>query len=202
MPVTRPSAIPFWAVTGTRLNPGTPATNVGWQPDEVPPCEWMNYLQGLCGDWIAWLDQEQQMNASQLEFDATIGTNGTYPDINSLMTAMAGGFVANKVLVTTLQTLATSQIIPNTIADLEFVFKPNAFYSKGLGVTPGLICHGQRITFRGGRWMNFNNAGDKAIQLAADSKNCRIADINFFNCDTAVDDLGQNNVIEGIIEEV
>lgn len=202
MPYTRPSAYPDFCLTGTRTAPGGEETNTGYQPDDIPPCEEHNYLFGTTGDWVRWLDQQQQANASQLEFDAVIGTNGTYPDINTMVTAIVGGANIHKVLVSTLQTLAATQTIPSTITDLELVFKPNAFYSKGGSVTPGLVIHGQRVTIRGGRWMNFSGGSDVAINLASDSRNCRIADINFFSCTTAVQDQGTNNVIEGIIEEV
>jgi hypothetical protein len=201
-PYTRPTTYPDFCLAGTRTSPSGSEINTGYQPDQIPPCEEHNWLVGTTGDWVRWLDQQQQANAASLEFDAVVGTNGNYPDINTLCAAITGGAVINKVLVTTLQTLAATQIIPSTITDLELVFKPSAFYSKGGSVTPGLQIAGQRITIRGGRWMNFSGGSDVAIQLTSASKNCRISDINFYLCTTAVQDLGNNNTIEGICEEV
>jgi hypothetical protein len=202
MAYTRPTNYPDFALTGTRTSPSGSEINTGYQPDQIPPAEEHNWLFGTTGDWIRWLDQVTQANTAQLAYDATVGNAGTYPDINSLVAAITGGAVINRVLVTSIQTLAATQVITAGIADLEIMFKPGSFYSKGGAVTPGLVIHGQRITIRGGRWMNFSGVSDKAIQLASDSKNCRICDINFFQCTTAIEDLGTNNTIYGNTEEV
>ncbi len=202
MPFTRPSVYPDWATSGTRTNPGSPAIAQGYVPDFVPPAEWHNWQFGYAGDWIRWLDQQVQQNYANVEFDAIVGTGGTYPDINSMIAAIQAGTVITKVLVSTLQTLAVTQVIPAGIADLELVFKPQAFYSKGISSTPGLQIDGQRITVRGGRWLSFSGVSDVAILLSATSRNCRIKDINFNSCTTAISDLGTGNELSGNIEEV
>lgn len=200
---TRPSTYPDWALTGTRSNPGGSAINTGYTPDFIPPASWHNWQFGFLGDWVRWLDYVTQLNLAQFEFDAVVGTNGSYPDINSLMTAIIGGATGlNKILVTTAQTLAATQVIPSTITDMEFVFKPSTVYSKGLTTTPGLSIAGQRITIRGGRWTSFNGGSDVAIQFEAASKNCRAVDINFAGNTTAINDLGANNNLANNIEEV
>jgi hypothetical protein len=202
MPYSRPSNYPDFCTTGTRDAPTSGEILSGYLPNQIPPCEEHNYLFGTTGDWVRWLDQQEQLNSSQLAFDATVGTGGTYPDINSLVAAITGGAQINRVLVTTLQTLAATQLITSGITDLELVFKPQAFYSKGGAVTPGLSIAGQRITIRGGRWMNFSGGSDVAIAVQSTARNCRIADVNFFTCTKAINDAGVNTVIEGTIEEV
>lgn len=202
MPFSRPTFYPDFCTTGTRTQPSGGETLSGYLPNEIPPCEEHNYLFGTTGDWIRWLDQQEQLSFSNQEFDAVIGTSGNYPDINTMIAAITGGAIINKVLVATLQTLAATQVITSGILDLELVFKPNAFYSKGGAVTPGLSILGQRITVRGGRWMNFNGGSDVAISLGGSARNCRIADVNFFNCTTAVADGGVNTTLLGNIEEV
>jgi len=202
MPYSRPSVYPDWALTGTRTNPGTPAINTGYTPDFIPPAEWHNWQFGYLGDWVRWLDQQQQINASQFEYDAIVGTNGTYATINAMIAAITGGAQIHKVLVTTPQTLTSTQIITSGIVDLWLTFRPDAVYTKGLTTTPGLSIQGQRITIEGGRWTSFNGGSDVAIQLEAASKNCRIINTNFAGNTTDINDLGTNNVIANIIQEV
>lgn len=202
MSYSRPSVYPDWALAGTRTNPGDPAINTGYAPNFRPPAEWHNWQFGYAGDWIRWLDQQQQLNAAQFAYDATVGTGGTYADINALIAAITGGANIHKVLVTTVQTLTATQVITSAITDLWFDFQPAAFYSKGLTTTPGISIQGQRITINGGRFTSFNGISDVAIQLESGSKNCRIINANFANNTTDINDLGINNVIANIINEV
>ena len=200
---TRPSVYPdFCTNTANRSAPSVGEVAAGYQPDQIPPCEEHNYLFGTTGDWIRWLDQQQQLAAVQLEFDATIGTGGTYADINAMMTAIAAGTVINKALVITPQTLTSTEVIPSTVTDLEIVFKPGAFINKGGSVTPGLQIAGQRIRITGGRFTNFNGGSDVCIQLTSTAKNCRINGVNFFNSTTSIADGGNGNVLSNNIEEV
>ena len=202
MPFSRPSQYPDWALTGTRTYPGAPDTNSGWQPNERPPSDWMNFLQGLTGDWIRWLDQEQQLNGAQLAYDATVGSGGTYADINALVAAITGGAVIHSALVISNITVSTTQVIPNTISDLTIWFKKGTVIAKGAATTPGISVAGNRIDLMGPRMSTFNGGSDVAIQLESTSKNCRVHNGNFVSCTTAVNDLGANNSLQGNIEEI
>lgn len=203
MPVTRPTTYPDWCLTGTRTAPSGSEINTGYQPDQIPPCEEHNWLWGFLGDWIRWLDQQEQLDEAQFEYDAIVGTNGTYPDINALDAAIVGGAIHHKVLVTTPQTLATPQVISAGVTDLWLTFLPQAIYTKTISVTIGLVVHGQRITIDGGRWAGFSGISEEAIRFESDSKNCRATGINFaVDCTTGLNDLGTNNAIYGNIDEV
>lgn len=203
MSVTRPTTYPDWCTTGTRTSPSGSEIMTGYKPDQIPPCEEHNWLWGFLGDWIRWLDQQEQLDGAQNEYDATVGTGGTYADINALIAAITGGAVHHKVLVTTPQTLASAQVITSAITDLWLVFLPQAVYTPTSGVATGMIVHGQRITVEGGRWAGFSGGGDQAIRFESDSKNCRATGINFASdCTTGLNDIGTNNISYGIMDEV
>lgn len=201
---TRPSQYPDFCLTGTRTAPSAPLTNTGYVPDQEPLPGDHNYLFGTTGDWIRWLDQQTQLAGLQQAYDATVGSGGTYADINALVTAITGGAIIHDVLVISNITVSSTQVIPNTISDLRLWFKKGCTIAKGAGTTPGISIVGNRIELRGGRFSSFSGGSDVAVQLEAASKNCRIVDNDFVTCTTAVkDDLGgQNNQVTGTIEEV
>lgn len=196
---TRPSVYPDWALTGTRSNPGGPATNTGFLPEFIPPAEWHNFLFGYMGDWVRWLDFANQTNLARNEYDATVGTNGTHATINALM---ADPGIANiyRVLVTTPQTLTSTQVINKS--DIQLVFKPSAVYSKGSGLVKGISITAPRVRITGGRFTDWATAGDKAIQLEVGANNCIIVEAMGNNNATFVNDLGANNTLVAVIEEV
>lgn len=202
MPFSRPTQYPDWCLTGTRTNPGGPATNVGWQPDQAPPPEWHNYLFGYLGDWIRWLDQEQQLNGAQFNYDATVGSGGTYSDLNALSAAIVGGATIHSALVISNITFSSTQVIASGVSDLKIEFKKGTVMAKGLSTTPGISVAGQRIDIVGGRFSSFSGGSDVALQFESTSKNCRAINNNFAACTTAINDLGANNQLTGTIEEV
>ena len=54
---SKPTAIPRWADTGTRVEPTSGKKDTGWIFEEAPPYGWENWIQGITGDWIKWLDE-------------------------------------------------------------------------------------------------------------------------------------------------
>ena len=54
---TKPTAIPRWADTGTRVEPAAGKKDIGWIFEEPPPYGWENWLQGVTGDWLKWVDE-------------------------------------------------------------------------------------------------------------------------------------------------
>lgn len=191
---------PDWATdTSQRVEPTSPQKVSGFAPNFRPPAQWHNYLFGILSDWIRWLDLITQLNNSQNEFDAVVGTNGTHATINILM---ADPNISNitKVLVTTPQTLTATQVINKS--DIEFVFKPSAVYSKGLTTTPGISIQAQRVKIMGGRFTSFNGVSDVAIQIETTRKNNWITNGSFVNNTTDINDLGSNNVLANNIVEL
>lgn len=55
--LAKPTVLPLWATDGgaTRVDPSMQEAT-GWTFQQAPPFDWMNWLQGYTGDWLAWLD--------------------------------------------------------------------------------------------------------------------------------------------------
>jgi hypothetical protein len=197
---TRPVAYPIWTQGNTpaRQQPTNGEQFSGFPPNFRPPSGWHNWLFGIMSDWIAWLDYITQTSLiPNTYFDASVGTNGTFPDINTLM---ASGNISQiyNVLVTTAQTLTTTQVISES--DIEFTFKPSAQYAQGASLAKGLSITVPRVTIRGGRFISW--PGATAIQLETGAKNCLLDNIRFNTVGTPVNDLGQNNAQSNLIVEV
>jgi len=198
---SQPTAKPAW----TQGNPGVqdqPTAGEkfgGFAPDERPPAEWVNWILGNISDWIDWLDYITGVKYAQGEFDAVVGVGGTHADINTLM---ADVNIAQKfkVLVVGPMTLTSDQII--TKSDIEFVFKPNAVWTKGVGATIAITVNADRVTIRNGRFVGFSTGGDIGIRVAAGKKNNIITNNKFNSCDTDIDDLGTNTLQVANLVEV
>lgn len=173
---------------------------LGWAFKERPPFEFMNWLFFRLDEWTKYFESvTDELAVQKQEYDAIIGTGGTHADFNAYN---ADPLVANlkNVLVTTPLTLAANQVITQT--GVKFTFKPQAVITKAVGCTIGLQFTGARVTVVGARFVGFNVVGDKAIQLTAPSKNCRVIESSFIDCLTEIDDLGSNNVLSSNISEV
>lgn len=199
---TRPSQYPDFCLTGSRTAPSVPLTNTGYVADQIPLPTDHNYLFGVTGDWIRWLDQQEQLSALQFQYDATVGNGGTYADINALVAAITGGAPIREALVISNLTFSTTQVITSGIADLRLTFKKGTVMAKGASTTPGISVQGQRIDIVGARMSSFSGGSDVALQFESASKNCRALNNNFLACNTGVNDLGSNNEESGTIEEV
>jgi len=198
MAYPRPTDYLDWV--GIQVQPTSPQKTTGFTPNFRPPAQWHNWMFGNADAWIKYLDEQVQTALiPNKEYDWSVGTGGTHATIN-LLIADPLVVPGNKILVTTPQTLTATQVISKN--DLQFVFKPSAVYSKGVGGNPGLSITGNRVTIEGGRFTDWSTVGDKAIALSGASKNCLIQGVRFANCDTAVDDAGANNALVAIIEEV
>lgn len=59
MALTKPSDSNRWCsvTTGNRVQPDAAHLNDGWAPAEAPPAQYFNYLNGVTGDWLAWIDE-------------------------------------------------------------------------------------------------------------------------------------------------
>jgi hypothetical protein len=57
--VAKPTLYPDWATTGTRTAPSGAAQLSGWTPGQTAPAQIQNWLQGIGGDWLRWLDQQE-----------------------------------------------------------------------------------------------------------------------------------------------
>ena len=56
--MTRPSDLPRWADASPSTSRTTPPEGVkdtGWLVNSQPPAGWLNWLQGIAGDWVSYL---------------------------------------------------------------------------------------------------------------------------------------------------
>lgn len=65
--MAKPDKIPYWAredetddVSGQPnvAEPTEGKKDSGWEREELPPRQWLNWLQRLTGEWIAWFDEQ------------------------------------------------------------------------------------------------------------------------------------------------
>ena len=53
----KPTEVPVWATSGTRTDPGAGKKAIGWVSPEKPPDAFFNWLFGVTGDWLSFLDE-------------------------------------------------------------------------------------------------------------------------------------------------
>lgn len=173
---------------------------LGWAFKERPPFEFMNWLFFRLDEWAKYFESvTDELSVQKQEYDAIIGIGGTHADFNALM-ADVGVALLKNILVTTPLTLTSNQILNQN--DMIFTFKPQAVITKAVGCTIGLQVTALRVKIKGGRFVGFNVAGDKAIQLTNTAKNCLVTQASFIDCVTEIDDLGTNNSLSANISEV
>lgn len=76
--MARPTKIPRWATTGSRVEPTELKKDAGWATQEKPPAQTMNWLHGYAGDWITWLDGDETVAAILRNGYTNAGTTWAY----------------------------------------------------------------------------------------------------------------------------
>lgn len=197
MSYIRPSSVPNWTTgnPGVQVQPTNSQKFGGFVPNMRPPSTWFNWLLGNISDWINWLDQQTQINSDIVEYDAVVGTNGSFPDINTLM---ASANIANikNVLVSTPQTVTVPQVINQP--DMQFIFKPQAWYTQGLSLPTCIQITSPRVRIIGGRFISFTTG----IQVESGANNCLIQNVYFNTVTTPILDQGSNTTLSSNVEEV
>lgn len=119
---------------------------------------------------------------------AIIGVN--QPD---LKTALDNGAIGHKILV--LRDEALTAIPQVNFAKMEIHFKRGVTFSKS-GVTTGLKISANDCRIVGGRWLDFDTAGDEGIQVDGGVlRTVFEGGPRFNNCDTNIDDSGTDTYI-------
>ena len=205
--MAKPTSKPDWTVGnpsfGTvTVEPSAGKKQTGWTASERPPFQFMNWLFWNINDWIDYFETTtDSLTAIQGLYDAQVGTGGTHATLADLVADAdyLAGDIKN-VIITSDQALSS----PVTISqpDVNLDFKPNVAIIKGIGAIKGLILDAERVRVRGGRFANFSDPGDIALELSANSQYCMVHENYFLNNDTAVNDLGATNSIVNNIEEV
>lgn len=186
------------------VEPSTAKKEMGWNVDERPPRETMNWLFWNVTEWQDYVQELGEQIEGQLgEWDAIVGAGGTHADINALMTAIntpSSGFEnARNILVTTTLPTAAVQIID--VEGMNFSFKAQAGFLKN-GSSIGLQIDAPRVRILNARFSSYITGGDIPLELTANAKNCFVQGCSFHNSDTDINDLGSNNVLNAnLIEE-
>ncbi len=164
----------------------------GWLKGERPAFQFMNFLFFRIDEWIKYFEAETDLLIGlQSIFDYVVGVGGTHADINALM---ADGSVANysRVFVKDAATLTVTQVISKE--GMDFTFGSNAHYSKGATLGIALDITAPNVSVRGGRFLNWDEAGGRGIRLSAPATGSMIVENRFNNCPTEIEDLGSNNL--------
>jgi len=206
---TKPSSKPNWtlgnASFGTvTVEPSTGKKLAGWDAGERPPHQTFNWLFYNIG--TEWLDYFEEVTDGLVNlqgiFDAVVGTGGDFATLDDLV-ADAGylaGSIKN-ILVTSDQTVSS----PITISqnDVNMEFKPGVEILKGIGANRALIIDAERVRITKGRFANFIDGGDVAIEVAASAKYVMIMENFFFNNTAGILDSGGTAVLlSNNIEEI
>ena len=128
------------------------------------------------------------------EWDSIVGDTSiigvNQPDLKS---ALDNGAIGHKILVLEDETI---DAIPQVnFANMEIHYKRGVTFTKG-SVTTGLKISANDCRIVGGRWLDFDTAGDEGIQV--DSGVLRTVfegGPRFNNCDTNIDDSGTDTYI-------
>lgn len=171
----------------------------GWLKGERPPFQFMNWLFFRQDEWNKYFEtQTDLLIGLQSVFDYVVGVGGTHADLNALV---ADGGVANysRVFVKDASTLTVIQTLSKE--GLDITFGSSAHYSKGATLGIGLDVTAPNVSIRGGRFLNFDEAGGRGIRLSAGATGCMIVENRFNNCPTEIEDLGSNNLKTNNISE-
>lgn len=203
--MAKPASKPEWTVDnpdfGTvTVEPTAQEKKTGWLPDQRPPREWMNWLFYNINQWIDYLEAETDNFSNQaIIYDAFVGAGGTHADINALMADPDIAQKKNILIVSNLAVDLTQEIDQD---GMNFDFKAGASITKNgpTGAAVGLQVNAARVRINNGRFIGFNDVGEKGVEVLG---NNNIVQGNMFNtCTIAIDDQGQNNILNANLEEV
>lgn len=196
MALTKPAEKPEWATDGAAdvATPTAPKQALGWI-SEKPPYQWFNWLSKWTYLWINYFEDASDRNGS--DYDAVVGSE-SYCTHATIQLAITAG--AKSILVISPLTLASDVTLGN---DVTIRFKPLATITKGGTATRGLIVDGRRVRIYDGRMLGFTAVGNIGVLLTANAKDCLVSGTMFQLATTlTVSDLGSNNVLTNLIEEI
>jgi len=204
--MAKPTSKPDWTVGnpsfGTvTVEPSAGKKQNGWDIGERPPRQFMNWLFFNIGEWIDYFETTTDglLNLQGI-FDAVVGVGGDFATLTDLVTDadyLAGNI--KNILITSDQALSAP--ITWALDDLNISFKPGVAVLKGIGAATGFIITGDRIRVNQGRFANFSDGGDKAIEVGGAANYTIISQCYFLNNDTTIDDNGTKTSLAQNIEE-
>ena len=200
--MAKPTEKMEWTVGNptARTEPSAGKKTDGWDPNERPAREFMNWLFHNTQEWLDYFETETDaLLALQSTYDVVIGVGGTHATLNDAIADVGLG-ENQRVLIKDPATLTTTQVLSKN--GWEIFFKPLAIYSQGAVTTPGIQITGSRVRLHGGRFTDFDGGTDVAIELTAAARNCMIYDNMFFNTDVTIQDDGVNTALNNNLVEV
>jgi hypothetical protein len=202
----KPAQKPNWVLTNAavRTEPSLSKKDEGWNIEERPAREYMNWLFFNLSEWVNYVDDVgDTLEAFNDVYSAIVGTLGpssiaTHADLNAVMADGAVG-VGARILVLDSATIDTTQQITKNMVMIEF--QPKVTYTKGTA-TLGLEIQADGVTIKGGRFLNYSGGGDKAMSILAGADNAMVRDTRYKNCTTEIEDLASNSSISGTLTEI
>lgn len=193
----KPTSKPDWTLSnaGVRVEPDSSYKNTGWFSNIRPPYQFMNWLFYICSAWINYFDSSIDIISSAgLAYDFSIGTGGTYPDINSAM-ADSAVVAGSRLLILNSLSLTTTQVVNKNNIAIDMV--PGAVLTDG-GAATGVEFSGTRCRIKGGKMSGFSVA---AIKIDVAANYARVGEMNFVSNTTDINDVSGTMTSWGIINE-
>jgi hypothetical protein len=173
-------------------NPGASKKLLGWEANERPPFEFMNWNFYVTDLWLKYLESITDEQA--VSYDAIVGgPNETHPTLALALAASSNGW---RILVVDPEpSLGTSPTV--SASDIEIIFRSGAHYTDG-GAGIGLQIAGDRCRIENARFVGFTTAG---IQVQATANGTIIKTCYFSGNATDVQDLGTLTALVGNVTE-
>lgn len=205
--MAKPTSKPSWTVGnpsfGTiTVEPSAGKKQNGFDVGERPPRQFLNWLFWIVNDWINYFEETTDglLNLQGI-YDAVVGVGGDFTTLTDLLLDpdYQAGSVKN-ILITSDQSVSAPLTFNQN--DVNLNFKPGVNIIKGIGAAQAFIIDAERVRVLGGRFANFDGAGDIGIRIDATAKYTIISQCYFLNCDTTIDDLSATSSLAQNIEEV
>lgn len=173
------------------VEPSSGFKEVGWLPDMMPPCEYMNWLHYTADQWNQW-------NSRAGGADMIVGDD-VIDDYTTLTAALAAATAGQTIRVKKNLTLTATLVI--SVANVKIVFDPGITLTKGAATT-GIQINADGVRLYDGRMAGYTVSGDKAIEVLSGADYAMIHSFRFANAtDTDIEDDSGTASIVGKINE-
>lgn len=103
--MARPATIFTWATSGSKTDPGAGRKTSGFRPGETLPAHWLNWLLGVLGDWITWInaqvpakDEANTFAGNQTVSGGGLIVNGAAGDTAAILDASAATVTSRRLI--------------------------------------------------------------------------------------------------------
>lgn len=134
--MAKPATKPDWTFTNPaqRVEPGAAKKENGWDENERPPKEYMNWLFFNLTEWINYLEEQADLftSAKQVLVDSSIGTS-SFPTFKTLQEAHDEAQVVAGWKILIISNLDLDATVNITKPDIEIEQRPGTRLRKGAG---------------------------------------------------------------------